>query len=197
MEQKIKMKNKLLILLLAVFSLSKAYASPMSAVGKVQFVAIGKPSAIKIRGEGEGVTGDVKLNGSEASASLDFPIDKFTTGVDLRDKHMKEKYLEIEKFQKAHLNVDTIKLSASPLTDGFDKKDIPFTGILKLHGVDKPVKGTVDLHTAGKIIHAEAAFEIKITDYNITIPSYLGITVADTVQVKVQLDTEKIKSPQL
>jgi hypothetical protein len=56
-----------------------------------------------------------------------------------------------------------------------------------LHGKEQGVKGTY-LAKDGKI---DAKFQIKLTDFGIEIPSYLGITVAETVDVQVALPLRK------
>lgn len=64
-------------------------------------------------------------------------------------------------------------------------KDANFTGQLTLHGVTKPVTGKVNMSDEKEI---EAGFKIKLSEYKIDIPKYLGITVADEVEVTVKID---------
>ena len=63
---------------------------------------------------------------------------------------------------------------------------VPFQGMLKLHGVEETVSGTVDLKTASPgALQTNASFALRLTDFGIEIPKYFGITIADDVQVTV------------
>ena len=57
-----------------------------------------------------------------------------------------------------------------------------------MHGKEVPVKGTFSLNDK-KV--ADAEFKIKLSDYNIEIPDYLGVKVAELVTIKTQIQFEK------
>jgi polyisoprenoid-binding protein YceI len=172
-------------------SRSAARAATMTVTGKSEFLAIGKPSAIKIHGEGDGLSGNLDVKGTQVSGTVKFPLNQFGTGVALRDEHMKEKYLETQKFPSAQLTIDKVQVAQDPSKEGFNQKEVPFTGTLTLHGVTKPVSGKIDIATSGQTTTGEAQFEMKTSDFNIAVPKYLGITVTDTVQVSVHLQATK------
>ena len=70
------------------------------------------------------------------------------------------------------------------LSNAGEKK---FRGKLSLHGKEKEVAGT---YTAeGGLVKAK--FPLTLSDYAIDVPRYLGITVADTVDVNVELPLKK------
>ena len=152
------------------------------AAGKVEFEAVGKPSFLKIKGEGEGPQGHVKLD-KNVTGEFTFKLSTLVTGIALRDTHMKDKYLQVGQYPEATLKLQEVT--------GWDvskagAKSIPFKGTLKIHGVEKPVTGTVDIQTKGNGYEVAANFEAKISDFSIDIPSYAGITVADNVKVTVK-----------
>ena len=60
-----------------------------------------------------------------------------------------------------------------------------FTGSLTLHGVTKTVVGAVDVRQAGAGLRVSGSFPLRLSDYGIRPPRYLGIGVKDTVQVEV------------
>lgn len=70
--------------------------------GSVEFLAIGRPSAIKIRGKGTAPEGKVTLVSDKenriARGTLVFDMTSLDTGMDTRNEHMKEKYLETGKY---------------------------------------------------------------------------------------------------
>ena len=158
--------------------------------GSTKFLAVGRPSLLKIRGEGKGPQGDLQISDGSVTGDLKMDITSFTTGIDMRDHHMKEKYLEVEKFPSATLTVKKASIGdASSLP-----KDIDFEGDLTLHGVTQPVKGKAHVEKDGANFSFNATFPVKITDHKIDIPSYGGIKVADEVTVEVSSKATQVAS---
>ena len=170
---------------------SPAPAAPVAAVlkstpahGEVSFEAVGKPSMLKIKGVGEGPEGEVALT-PQVHGDFKFKLASLKTGVDMRDDHMKTKYLQIDKFPTAELKIDAVEgfKPEAPEASG-----LSFKGTLTIHGVTTPVAGTVDFKKKEKGYAVKADFETKVTDHAIDVPSYLGVTVADAVKVSVETD---------
>ena len=106
------------------------------------------------------------------------------TGIALRNDHLKENYLEVDKgagYDQAVLSDVVLQgLNAdAPAGKG------SFTGSLMLHGVKKTVTGTVEIRQDGTGRRVRASFPLNLPDYNIDKPRYLGVGVKDTVQVSV------------
>jgi len=105
------------------------------------------------------------------------------TGISLRNDHLREKYLEVDK-----PGYDTATLSQIELKgvapDGAGGKGT-FSGLLTLHGTMKSVAGPAEVRPAGSGTRVKASFPLKLSDYNIPEPRYLGVGVKDTVQVEV------------
>jgi polyisoprenoid-binding protein YceI len=180
------MKKVLVILALAV-AVPSAYAATRSLhvnSGSTKFLAIGRPSLLKIRGEGKGPVGELKVDEKNTvSGELEVDMSSFKTGIDMRDTHMKEKYLEVEKYPKAVLKLSGFSM---PPADQLPK-EVAFEGSMTLHGETQPVKdGKVQLTRNGDKIGFVAKFQMVITSYKIAIPSYGGIKVAENVEVEVQ-----------
>lgn len=145
----------------------------------VTFLATGKPGFLKIRGEGAHLTGKARIKGGKLSGIFDVDLSDLETGINLRDEHMQEKYLETEKFPKARLVLEPLPIDPKK---GADEQ--PFKGKLTLKGVKKPVKGTFSLEFVdAKTAKGEAKFDLSIEDYPIGVPTHLGITMAEKVEV--------------
>lgn len=153
--------------------------------GSVAVNAIGKPSMLKIKGKGPAPKGKISIEGSRATGTLTFDLRKIETGIKLRDRHLREKYLEVEKHPEAKLTITQLALPSGFAKPDFLAKDLPFEGMLLLHGVEKPVSGTVDVTRKGPTASAVAAFGIKIGDFGIKTPSFAGVTVTENVKVEV------------
>lgn len=172
-------------ILIAVMFLANA-TSPFAATltlspekGFVEFHAKGTPSLLKITGVGKGPGGTLKESASKVSGSLKFELSTLSTGIELRDEHMKNKYLDTAQFPTAAIELDAVEV---PAGDG----EFPFAGQLDIKGVKKPVSGNAKVirnSTGGELT---AEFPIKLSDYPIGVPNYLGITVAEDVKVVVK-----------
>jgi hypothetical protein len=184
------------ILLFLFFSTSLATASGEKSLqfdlhdSKVDFLSIGRPAAIKIHGEGSKLEGKMTLDGALASGRLIFDLDSLDTDIDLRNKHMKEKYLETAKFKNAELTIDKMTIPQQIYSQGAETISLPFSGVLALHGTKHPITGTSEVRMTNKKLNGTADFEIKLSEYNIEIPTYMGITVADIVKVTVNFTAD-------
>jgi len=179
-----------LVLLVYLFS-ATALGAPTIAIDKekssVEFLAIGRPSALKIRGTQAKPEGKISFNDSGPEGAILLNLDEFVTGIALRDRHMKEKYLETgkEEFKTAKLLFQSISLPKEFWKSPSPQK-VNFQGKLRLHGVEKDVSGEMDITSASKeALRGQAKFSIVLTDFGISIPSFSGITVADKVEVEV------------
>jgi polyisoprenoid-binding protein YceI len=170
-----KLSPKLSVLAVSVFvatlsaAAQAAFTAPRDA--HVSFTAAG-PAGMKI----EGTTSELKVTEEGGSVVVDVPLTNLVTGIALRDQHMKEKYLEVAKFPDAVLTVarSAIKVPAG----GADAQ-----GTLKLHGQARPVTVRYDAAADGDGLVVHGKLHIKMDEYGITIPSYLGVTVKPDVDV--------------
>lgn len=145
---------------------------------KIEFLATGAPSFIKIKGTGATATGIFDALNNKVSFETNL-ID-FKTGISLRDDHL-HKALESEQYPKSKLTVtvdpNMVKnLSAASTQD--------FKGTLMLHGVEKDISGQLK-STDENLITAE--FKILLSDFKIKAPEYLGAKVKDEVIVKAEV----------
>ena len=157
---------------------------------KISFLAVGKPAIIKIRGKcntDHPVAGDFEIKGSNISGKATLKMKHLETGIGLRDRHMKETYLEIKKFPDAVLELKKLPLSANLSQAQIEMEDVPFEGLMHLHGKSRTVKGTVDITGSLTGLELEFEFSLLLPEFDIKVPEYLGITVAKKVEVKVQI----------
>lgn len=159
--------------------------------GRVEFVALGRPAMLKIKGESRGPEGQLELNKEVVKGELKFQLEGLNTGIGLRDNHMKNKYLEVGKYPSAILKIENLKVEG--LSGASSAKSVKFDGELTMHGVSKPVHGSAEISADPKGYKTHAVFSVAIKEFNIDIPSYAGIRVADTVDVNVDFQAERVK----
>lgn len=143
-------------------------------------------------GRSSSVSGALALPSSTSSAftgEIRLDLRTLDTGIELRNRHMRENYLEVTKapgFESAALtNLDLPDLDRSRPSG-----KTRFTGEIEVHGVRKPVSGSADIRVSGNTARVEARFPLRIPDHEIASPRYLGVGVRDEIQIQVSLVLE-------
>jgi polyisoprenoid-binding protein YceI len=148
----------------------------------VQFNAKG-PAGMNI----VGTTYDLELKDDGRTVTITVPLKDLKTGIDLRDRHLHEKYLEVDRFPKAVLKVDRAALKA-PSSGSEISAEV--TGSLTLHGKTNKTQVKYKATRVGELYTATGYLHINITDYNIAIPSFLGVTVKPEVDISVSFEAK-------
>src|SRR5580700_6101592 len=143
----------------ALLSLSAIGFGALSAPSDahVTFQASG-PGGLTI----EGTTADLKVSEDSGNVVIDVPLANLNTGIDLRDHHMREKYLEVPKFPSATLRVARSALKVPAAGSGVEV-DVPAT--LALHGQSRPVTVHYDAKADGAGFAAHGRFRVNMNDY--------------------------------
>ena len=183
------LKNKFFVSLTLLFPLV-TFASKNFTVGpgsSVEFVAVGRPSMLKVHGTGAKPEGNFSI-GKASSGDIAVDLNSFTTGMNLRDKHMKEKYLETGKTENqiAHFKIKQVALPSGELPQSGDVP-VKITGDFTLHGKTKEMTVDSNLKIADKTLSTNPVFKIKLSDFGIAIPSFAGVTVAEDVDIMLDL----------
>ena len=175
-------------LLFSVTSIASINLESAKQSGEINFLAVGKPAMIKIKGVAHAPVTKAKITNNTMSVEANFALNDLDTGIGLRDEHMKDEYLQVKKFPNALLKISNIVLpngfEAKPTTI----KEQAFEGKLTLHGKEQKVIGTFSLNDSLELM---AKFNIKLTDFGIEIPNYLGVIVADTVAIDTKMNLVK------
>ncbi len=143
-------------------------------------------------GKTRDVTGTIVADPSSpatASVLITINVDSLDTGAGLRNKEMRERYLETTKFGVATFRSVSVTGPASIAPN--QPTDINVTGDLTLHGVTKrmtiPVRVVL---IADSRIHATTTFKIHMPDFGITVPHNILVTVNDEVPVRLDVWAE-------
>jgi polyisoprenoid-binding protein YceI len=161
--------------------------------GQVSFHAVGKPKMLNIHGKGAKASGQFLITAGKVQGKASFDLKTLDTGIEMRNSHMKEKYLEVGKFPNADFVITEINLP-NPLPSGDFSKDAPFKGKLTLHGVTSDVSGIAKINKSGATLTGNVQFDTTVKSFNIDLPSFAGITMADDVKVEVEFSGPMMKS---
>ena len=135
------------------------------------------------------VTGAITADATApASSTVEVTIDlgSLDTGVALRNKEMRDLYLETHKFPNATFR--SVAVTGPTSIQLNQPADINVTGEFTLHGVTRrmsiPVR--VVLIPDGRI-HVTSRFNLKLAGFSIKVPHNILVTVDDQVPVRLDL----------
>jgi polyisoprenoid-binding protein YceI len=177
----------LLLTVTTVHAQSRSYAITKGGNNVAQFHA--EDTYDSFDGKTSDVNGTIvadAANPAAASVQININVDSLDTGVGLRNKEMRERYLETTKFGMATFKSVSVAGPASIAPSL--PVDVNVTGDLTLHGVTKrmtiPVR--VVLIPDGRI-HTTTNFKIHMPDFGIAVPHNVLVTVTDEVPVHLDV----------
>ncbi|MGE0631320.1 MAG: YceI family protein [Pseudobdellovibrionaceae bacterium] len=159
-----KITAKFMVLFVALISFSAWAENPRV------LLAFKLSPAGSFQAESTAIKGSATKVGDKITAKgITLQLDSLKTGMELRDDHMKNKYLEVKKYP-------TAELITAEGSGGKGK------ATLKIRDVQKQVEGTYEL-LAGGLLKANFTFNLK--DFNVTGVKHLGVGVKDEVAATV------------
>ena len=173
-------------------------AAPLRAQARTYTLAPGAPNAVVFSvddnvdpfdGRTTNVTGTVVADPqapSQASVEVSVDLPSLDTGNNLRNQHLREKYLQTDRFPKATFK--SVSVVAPPSISPNQPADLTVTGDFSVHGITKrltlPVKTTL---LADGRIHILSNFQIRLPDFGISVPHNLIVTVDDAISIRLDL----------
>ena len=123
------------------------------------------------------------INFSENLVDFYLDLNTLDTGIDLRNRHMRESYLETAKYPFAEFTgtiENQIDLNLN------QPQEALVNGIFKLHGVQKniSVRGTITPNQDGTIT-VDAKWEVLLEDYNIKRPRVVFYELSDIQTITI------------
>ncbi len=127
-----------------------------------------------------------KLDGGEVYFEVD--MNSVTTGMGLRDRHMRDNYLHTAKYPKT-----SYKGTISQVADKGSYYEVVLDGNMNLHGVYKPkqVKGTIA--KGDNSLRIKTNFWVKLPDYNIEIPQLMFAKINENIELNLDFFLKKVK----
>jgi len=144
----------------------------------------------------EGVTSNIDgylffENDLTNESQLYFEVDLRTvdTGIGLRNRHMRENYLETDQYPMAAY---TGKISKSEkIAD--NKFKVQVSGEMSIHGVSisQEIEGTIEISDLGLSIIAN--FIVKLSAHKIDIPSLMFMKIDENMKLQLDFSLEEAK----
>lgn len=136
------------------------------------------------------VSGEIRLSGENprsVSGTITVKAATIKTGNRLRDKNMREDYLETDKYPAIVFKIEKVVTGPATISRG-GQSTYTLEGTFEIHGVKKKivVPATVSADTDGGM-KVKSEFAIGLSDFQIKRPSFLIMRLSEEVTVKVSL----------
>ena len=110
--------------------------------------------------------------------------DSFDSGLGMRDRHIRDKYLEAKKHPAITFR---LKPAGAPVVPG---KTAQVAGAFTIKGKTRDVTVPVAVQNAGAALVVKATFPIDVTEYGIPQPRYAVVKMEKIIQVTLQLSLQ-------
>ncbi|WP_434381087.1 YceI family protein [Melittangium boletus] len=176
---------KLKQMMAVVMVLATPALAQVERTGAASTVFKGKgPAGFKI----EGKTEELTLKDDGKTVVISVPLAKLTTGIDLRDAHMRDKYLQVDKFPAAVLEVPWSEIKLPEAGQSLTQK---VKGKLTLHGQTKDVVAEYVIKRNGDVYEATGQMPVNFKDFGIDVPNYMGVTVKPDLETNTSFHFKK------
>ena len=141
---------------------------------------------------------DIKAKNNQVTCVLDMetgetsfriPIRGFVFKNGLMQEHFNENYLESEKYPNAIFNGKIEGWKDFLITSKPQK--VIIAGEMTIHGVTNSIKEPGLIYLDKQKVNGEATFKIMLVDYDVKIPRILIKNIAESVEIKMNLELNK------
>lgn len=147
----------------------------------------------QIVGVTDKIDGYILWDGDDLTAKSEFyfEVDLATldTGIGLRNRHMRDEYLETDKYPYASYGGKLTEVSTND--DG--SLNITSTGTFRLHGVEKKINIDGVITKTENGYTASSRFTVKLEDYNIERPQFMLLKIGEVIQLDIQFYAKEFK----
>jgi polyisoprenoid-binding protein YceI len=195
------MQNSMRLLLVAVLGVSASLsARPKPAGGQELQVDLGANNVVRFISrasieEFEGVTDRIdgfvlldgptltgETGGDDTELYLEVDLASLDTGIGLRNRHMRDNYLEVAEYPYA--SYSGVIVRSDPIAEGGHR--VTSRGSFTVHGVSRDMEIPCDVTSAGDIYRVACTFQVLLSDHDIDIPRIMFLKLAD--EIRVDLD---------
>lgn len=117
---------------------------------------------------------------ARAEACVEIDAASLTTGIGMRDERMRKNHLDIDRFPSIVFAMNGVN-QIEPLGGG--RYGATLHGVLTLHGVTRPLAVPSRARLSSTLIEIEGTTPLRLSAFQIPIPSFLFISMKDEVLV--------------
>lgn len=200
------MKNFIIILLMTLMAGARAFAgdpvnfyvNDESRRDMVTFTS--KAPLETVEGKTGEITGYIRLDPADiagtSQAILKVDLASLKTGIGLRDRQMREQFLEVDKYPEAIFSLTGVKSASANSLEDSRPVDLTLTGDFTVHGVTQQLevqatavylKESEDTRERlpGDLLHIIATFDVYLTKHKIRRPQFIILKLDDLQKIKL------------
>jgi len=130
---------------------------------------------------GEGLGEGTDLSASEFYFEVD--LASLDTGIGLRNRHMRDKYLETDEFPYASFSGRVARLVA----DSTGAYLAVTRGVFSVHGVERERDIECRAEPVGQDLRVSCAFQVVLSDHDIPIPKLMFMKIDEVMELDLDL----------
>ncbi|MDH5588479.1 MAG: YceI family protein [Gemmatimonadota bacterium] len=130
--------------------------------------------------DGERLTPET--GGDDTGFYLEVDLASLDTGIGLRDRHMRDNYLEVRDHPYASYEGRIV--ATEVVGDG--RFAVSSRGKLSIHGVTREVEVPCEVEARGEGYRARCDFQVLLSDHDIEIPSVMFLKLANEIRLEVE-----------
>jgi polyisoprenoid-binding protein YceI len=136
------------------------------------------------QGKAKAVHGEIQGEANDLAGikgTLEFPVDSLSTGVGMRDRDMRGRYLESVRYPQIAFSMNGLSLS--------DSGRYEVRGTLAIHGVIRPLRVPVTFspNPDTSSLYARGRFTVLLSDFGLERPGFLFNVMRDKVDIGFSL----------
>jgi polyisoprenoid-binding protein YceI len=150
----------------------------------------------------------VNLDDIKGSAKARFEVDLTTlkTGIEMRDNHMRDNFLETGKYPKAIFELTKVDSTSQNRLENQKQVTLTMQGNFTVHGTTKPITipATITYYSEsdqtkaraeGDLMHIAVNFDMLLGDYGIKRPQMLFMKLDETQKINIDMIGSTASAP--
>ncbi len=125
--------------------------------------------------------GSLMAGGAGGKIYFEVELASLDTGMGLRDRHMRENYLETERFPYAEYSAEIEGVRV----DSGGGWIVTASGTFRVHGVGRPLSAECPVSPTGGGYRVRCEFQVRLPDHDIEIPSLMFLKISEVVELTV------------
>ena len=166
--------------------------------GVAKFDARTNIPGVKVRGESDALRANVLVRRDSDQLILEeidawLPSTSLETGMGIRDAHLQNYIFTTDDGQTPDLTFTAANMMCPSARAGEVKCDI--SGNLTIRGVQRPFTLATKIREQGGSVttfRVVGEGSIELSDYGIERPSYLGVTIKDSVKLQLEFNAKEV-----
>ncbi len=147
-----------------------------AATAELSFLVETNVSGVSVEGKVEAPQVSYQ-SAQKASAQIRFDVFALRTGMEKRDAHLREKVFAAQRPGDAEVSFTLRGLVCAP--------ECAALGAMRIKGVTKELRVPLTASADHKVLRGE--FELRLSDFQLPRPSFMGVKVEDAVKVQFKV----------